>query len=173
MAKVAPTASAPSKPTAPAGGARPGTVVPAAQGDGKKKEKIVRTFHPLLKPEEKKNEKTGKTRLEPTARLKDIPADYDPKKHKPLQRRHFEDESLWWELRARHYDSLAVKCRQEAVTAKTTGSAADRVKARRLAQMAKKLEELKSSLSGQGVDVEAIIKAAMASSEKKEEKTAA
>lgn len=150
--KVAPQA----KPAA-APSAAPGTAAPEAARA--KKEKRVRVFHPLLQPTEKEKE-GGKKVTVPTAKLKDIPADYDSKVHKPLKRQHFEDESQWFELQARAYDRKAAEMRKQAEEFKRIGAVpgTDKGTAKKLMKLQSQIDDLLSGMQAKGVDTEAILK---------------
>lgn len=153
MAAVQPTAQK------PAGNAKPGAKDPKAAKAPK--EKLVRTFHPALAVA--KNEK-GK--LAPTAKLDKIPDDFNPKAHKPLQRRDFNDESIWFEVKAREMEAKAADYRKQATEFKALGGAAKSGQAKRLLAMQKRVAELTAQLAAQGLDVNAILAAANAAAAK-------
>jgi len=149
MAAINPTTKA------PAGNAKPGAK--EAKAAKEPKAKVVRTFHPAL--DVKKNEK-GK--LAPTVKLDKIPDDFDAKKYKPLQRRDFNDESIWFEVKAREMDVKAADYRKQATEFKALGGAAKSGQAKRLLAMQKRVAELTAQLAAQGLDVNAILAAANA-----------
>lgn len=142
-AKADPKAAKPS--------ARPGT--PDTAGEKPAKEKVKRVIHPSLIKTEMKDGKPEETRV----RVKDIPADFDAKIHKPLQRRDFEDEGMWYELQARKLDEKAAKLRQLAKESKALGNTTERAKTKRLVQMNKKMLELADQLRAAGVPVDDIL----------------
>lgn len=138
--------------------ARPGTEDTTARKQ--KKEKVPRVPYPGLKDAEGKDVK-----------LKGVPEDFDPKRHKPLKMRNFENPVEFLEQRAKHYEELAVKTRQEAAEWRAAGGAPKKsqVQAKKLAKMLSSIEQLKKELVGElGEDqVAAIIKAAQEGVEKK------
>jgi hypothetical protein len=159
MAKIPAVAGKPAAPAAPS--AKPGTPDTAGAKDKKKKK---REAHPLLFVDSQ-NEETGKIEKK-RVKLKAVPTDYDAKIHKPLSRKDFEDESLWYELKAQACEKQAAKFRQMATEEKVTGASGEKAKTKRLVAMMKKIEELKKTLIAAGLPVDDIIKAAMATAEK-------
>ena len=93
----------------------------------------------------------------PKDKLKEVPANYDPKVHAPLKRGDFENEALFFDMKADEYDRKATRCRVEAGTYRKLGSKEDRAKAKRLLKMRERYSELEAQLRGQGVDVDAIL----------------
>lgn len=152
MAKVTPTtaapatAAAPATPAKPANSAAPGTPDAAAGAKKEKKKKVKRELHPALWDE--KNE----TRLKLTA----VPADYDPKKHKPLGRKDFEKESLWFEQRALKCEAQAAKFREMGKEADAIGGSTEKGKLKRLANIKKRTDDLIAQLKEAGVTDEEI-----------------
>lgn len=136
-------------PKAPAS-AKPGTSDVAAQKPEKAK-KAKRQHHPLLAA--KANDKG---RLVPSVQLKEIPKDYDPKLHLPLGRKSFEDESLWYEIKAQELERKAAAMREEGKQIKAIGGSKDRAAAKKLIALQKRIADLTAELSGKGVDVSAI-----------------
>lgn len=94
---------------------------------------------------------------QPTAKIKEIPKDYDRTKHLPLRRRDFEDEAKWFDMRANEFDVKAFAHRKMAEEFRTLGSAKDRAKARRLVSMQKQMADLRKTLEDEGVDVDALL----------------
>jgi len=139
-----------------ASSAKPGTKNPAGQKPEKAK-KAPRVYHPMLepKPTEKKN-KRGEPIVRPTKKLGSIPADYDIKLHRPLGRGDFEDESLYFELRAQDYDKKAAEMRKQAADVKALGSVKDRNAAKKLGQMINRLDSLLAELDSKGQDTTAL-----------------
>jgi len=121
--------------TRPAKSAKPGTEDGAAQ-----KEKVERIDYVV-----------------PEGGLTEVPADFDPKKHKPLKRKDFKDESVFLLSRAAELEKKAAWYRTEAENVKKLGSVKDRVKAKRLLAMQKRMQELQASLAAEGVDVAALL----------------
>lgn len=148
-------------PTAPAGGAapsaRPGTA--DATGKKEKKEKVVRVAYPGLKNE------AGEA-----VKLTSRPTDFDLKKHKPLRPADFEDEGIWYEMKAEAHDKIAANLREKADEVRKVGPIKEKGKAKKLLQMQKRMAELTEHLKKQGVDVDALLKAAMSGSEETSKK---
>lgn len=120
---------------APKAGARPGAKEPKA-----KKEKKVRIAYPV-----------------PEGGLEAVPADFDPKVHKPLGRKNFKNEAVWYELKAQELEKKAASLRVEATNIGKLGNVKDRAKAKRLLDLQKRMAELSESLVAEGVDVEALL----------------
>lgn len=118
-------------------------------GDPAVKEKKVpvkKVFHPALNVDEK-----GKA----TTRLKEIPADFDSKVHKPIRRQDLENEAPLLDQMAARHEEAARKLRAEAEAARTLGSAADRAKMKRLQRMREQMAKLEGELASiPGVDIE-------------------
>lgn len=145
------TATAPAKPLAPKSAAKPGTV-----GEVKKKapkDKVARVDYPGLIVEENGEKKR--------VVLETWPADFDAKKHKPLRRSDFKNESVFLRQRADQLEAKAKELRAQADVVEKAGSTADVAKAKRISALTKKVEELKLQLKASGIDVEAMLKAAM------------
>jgi len=77
--------------------------------------------------------------------------------YKPLKKKNFAQEYTYFEHRALAAEHRAAKFRQMAKDSKKYGSTADRAKARRLVKLQTKMEELKTQLIEQGVDVEQLL----------------
>ena len=90
-------------------------------------------------------------------KLKEMPADYSLKDHKPLIRKDFEDETIWLEWRADFYEEKAKGYRDEAALIRQFGSAEDRKAAEKLIKVRAQFEKLKAELAGQDIDVEGIL----------------
>ena len=123
---------------------KPGEPVPAAKAP----EKPKRVPYPGLNAD-----KDGKT----TTRLKDFPADHDPKLHKPLTRKDFENEAPFLRKTAAELEARAKKLRAEAEDAEKLGSASQRAAAKKLRAMFDKLNDLRAELEKDGVDVGSIM----------------
>lgn len=113
----------------------------------------------------KKKEKGEKVKREkfpgiPEDGLTDWPADFDPKKHKPLRRQDFKDEAVWLDHKATQFEKAAVRMRDEAKTLRSLGTTAERGKAKKLLKITKELEDLKKTLAAKGVDVAALLNSA-------------
>lgn len=122
-------------------GAQPGAAGPKAD---EKKEKPKRTPY----------------RAEGAAVLEAIPADFNPRKHLPLKKADFKDEWTYFEYRAQLAEKNAASFRKQAEESKSLGSTADRVKAKRMVQMMKRMAELEAELKASGVDIDALKAAA-------------
>lgn len=133
-----------------------------ANPEGKKPRKpragsaVKRIHHPLLQAQEKTIEKSGKKVIRPTAKLKEIPADYNPKIHKPLSRRDFDDESLALEWQAKGYEEKAKSLREQATELRGMGGIKDRAEAKKLLALQKRMLEMTASLEARGVNVDKI-----------------
>ena len=176
MARVTPTAAAKTAPApqkAASNGPQTNTTAAAQQTsevasggntnpDGKKPRKprattaVKRIHHPLLQAQEKTIEKSGKKVIRPTAKLKEIPADYNPKLHKPLSRRDFDDESLALEWQAKGYEEKAKSLREQATELRGMGGIKDRAEAKKLLALQKRMLEMTASLEARGVNVDKI-----------------
>ena len=141
MAKVTKKTAA-SKPAA-AKSAAPGTTE-------EKPKKAKRIAYPTLNVEEGDNGKA-------TTPLDAIPEDYDSKKHLPLRRKDFSDESMWFDMKADEYDGKAAAFRKQAADWRAMGSKADRAKAKRLIAMKAKMAELEAALKAEGIDTDALL----------------
>ena len=136
MAKVTPTVR---KPVAPKNSAAPGSA-------DNKAEKQSKVSYPGLFNEAGEDIK-----------LTTIPTDWDHKLHQPLTRKSFEDESLWFTMRAVDCEKRAKFYRDAAEDHKKLGNVKDRAKAKKLVQMQKRFDELKAQLASQGVDVDSLL----------------
>lgn len=150
------SAQAAAAPTAPS--AKPGTKdVKAA-----KPEKKQRVFYPgleagpVMEDGKPKLNKKGKPIIRASKKLAAVPADFDIKLHKPLTRDSFEDESLYFELKAQYFDKKAAELRSQAADVKALGSVKDRGAAKKLLTLQKRMAELTAELEGKGVDLTAI-----------------
>lgn len=86
-----------------------------------------------------------------------VPTDWDAKKHQPLKRKTFADDSQWLELRAQDYDRRAAALRKQAVEGKKLGNVKDKAKAKKLLGMQKRMEDLRKQLEADGIDVAALL----------------
>lgn len=121
---------------------KPGEPAPAA-----KKEKTKRVPYPGIKADDK-----GKG----TVKLKDFPTDFDPKLHKQLTRKDFENDAPLLRKRAEELRVRASKLDKEAQDAETLGSASQRQAAKKLRGMVGRIGELTKDLEAQGIDVDAM-----------------
>lgn len=143
MAKVDPKMAPPTK-VNPA--AAPGNKDPKAV----KEPKVKRTYHPATLDEEGK----------PRKRLDAVPADFNPKIHKPLGRKNYKDEGAWLEAKATELEKKAKDLRIEAENSRKLGNVADRANVKRLLAMQKRAQDLAAELLAQGIDVNALLAAA-------------
>jgi len=129
---------------------KPGDPAPKA-----KKEKPEKIMHPLLAPNPE-----GK----PTQKLKEWPADFDPKVHKQLKRSHFENEAPLLRRRAEEMRQKAAKLDEEAADCEKGGGNA-KGKVKKLRSMMDRFAELRAELEKDGVKTEEFVemfKAALA-----------
>jgi hypothetical protein len=116
------------------------------------------TARPGTKNVDGKKDKKGRDEYKvPEGGFATVPADFDSKLHKPLKRKDFKDESLWFELRALDLEKKAARMRREGENIKKLGGVKDRVKAKRLLSMQKRMEDLKATLKSEGIDAEALL----------------
>ena len=87
----------------------------------------------------------------------DIPADFNPRQHLPLQRKHFASEDLYFTVRANHARKQAAFFDAKAEEAKKVGNVADKARARRLIKMQEKMAELRKQLEAQNIDVDELL----------------
>jgi hypothetical protein len=111
----------------------------------------------------KKEKRTRAAYVVPEGGLTAVPADYDPRKHKPLPRSAFKDAKDWFELRALLLEKKAASLREQAKQESALGGTKDRQKAKRLINMTKRMSVLMDELKSQGIDVDALLKASGAS----------
>lgn len=114
---------------------KPGEPAPKA-----KREKIKKVDYPGLNVDAE-----GKV----TTRLKDYPADHDPRVHKQLKRHHFENEAPLLERRADELQKRVDALREEAKTARLGGSSSSRGKLKKLKGMMSKFAEMKAELANE------------------------
>ncbi len=160
MAKVTPpTAPANKGPaTSAASGAgtttAPAPAAPAADGTtaapAEKKKRVAkkREAHPLVG-------NTDPTKYPFSA----IPADYDPKKHKPLKLKNFKDEATFLDYKAARLDAKAASLtasanllREEAKQERLYGNSDKAKLAKKRAKLQAQLAELEKELAADGVD---------------------
>jgi len=130
--------------------AAPGTTDPA----GQKPEKVVRVLYPGLYSD---TEKDDKGRPKQISKLDSVPADFNPKIHLPLQRRDFKDESVYFQLRADIAKKSAERFQKLADDAKKLGGMKERVKAKKLLQMQKRMADLIAELKAGGTNVDELL----------------
>lgn len=133
--------TAATKPAASAAPGSKGSEAAVAEPKGK-------IAHPALKVDA-----DGK----PTVKLESVPADFDPKKHKPLKKTDFASEATFCEMRADEFERKAADLRQEAELIRKGGGKKAAQKAKRLAKMQERMEALKKELAESGIDVESLM----------------
>jgi len=92
-------------------------------------------------------------------KLKEWPADFDSRVHKPLKVEDFEAEDVFWLKRAEIYDQKAADCRTKAELFTKFGSADQRKAIEKMSKLSSQLELLKSQLAGEGVNVADVLAA--------------
>jgi hypothetical protein len=99
--------------------------------------------------------KTGRTGFKPATTPYDVavPPEFNFADHKPLKKKNFASEELYYNHRAAEMDYKAGLWRKKAEEAKAAGTPKARQAKRRLEKMMVKLEEMKKELAAQGVDV--------------------
>lgn len=90
-------------------------------------------------------------------KLTSVPDAYNSKYHRPLVKSNFKDDAFYFEYKALLCEQQATKYRKEAEDFRRLGSTDDRKKAKKLQTLQKRLADLKAELSGQGVDVDALL----------------
>jgi len=91
-----------------------------------------------------------------------MPEGFNFKDYKPLKKRNFTTEALYYDHRAEEMAYKMAGFRAQAEECRTMGSAADRRKKKQIVRLNSKMNELKAQLIAQGIDVEALIAAATA-----------
>ena len=99
-----------------------------------------------------------------------VPKNFSFVTYKPLKKKNFTTEALYFEHRAAQAEHQVKVFKDKAEESRTLGSTKERRQKKQVVKLANKMEELKATLTSQGVDVEAILKAAAA--ERKAEKKA-
>jgi hypothetical protein len=125
---------------------------------GKKKKKM---HYPGLSVEAEKP-------FKPTTPVDKKPDDFDPKKHKPLRKIDFIDEPAFLDFRADELELKVAKLRQQASDSRKLGSVQDRARAKKLRAMMSKMDELRTQLESQGIDVDELLGDAVATDDSTE-----
>jgi hypothetical protein len=86
------------------------------------------------------------------------PTDWSISKHKPLAKKNFADEAVYYDGKAAMYEKMAANARREAETSRKLGGLADRGKAKKLIKMQEKFLELRKQMEADNIDVDAILK---------------
>jgi hypothetical protein len=115
--------------------AQPGQPAPKA-----KKEKTPKVWYPGL------NVQTVDGKETVTTPLTEYPTDFDPKVHKPLNRKSFTNEAPLLKRQAEKFRQKADALDKEAATIEKLGSADSRGKAKKLAHAMSKMDEIRAQL---------------------------
>lgn len=94
-----------------------------------------------------------------------VPEGFDFGTYKPLKKKNFKQDYLWYLHKAAEMKFKAERYEKEAEEIKKLGSPAERAKKKQIIRLQSKMAELKEQLSAQGIDVEALL--AEAAAEKK------
>jgi hypothetical protein len=122
---------------------KPGEPAPKA-----KKEKLERVVYPGLNPDAE-----GK----PTVKLKEWPADFNPKVHKQLKRSHFETDIPLLEQRIKDHEEKIKKLREEIEIVQKGGGKA-KGKLKKLKSTIERFAELRAEMEKEGHDVSDLVK---------------
>lgn len=87
-----------------------------------------------------------------------MPDGFDFNHNKPLRRKNFTHDALFFEHKAAEMNFKATRFRGQAAEAKALGSRADRAKAKKLQRLNGKMAELVAELRAQGVDTDVLLK---------------
>ena len=87
-------------------------------------------------------------------------AGFDGSVHTSIKRADFADEALYYDMRAAELDARAAGMRGKAADIRKIGNVADRARAKKLLSIARRMADLRASLTEQGVDVDALLAAA-------------
>ena len=90
-------------------------------------------------------------------KLKEVPEDFNFKKHNPIKRKNFEREEFYFDYKVLECDYHRDMYLKRAEEARTLGSTTDRAKAKRLRSMQEKMAELRQQLESQGIDVDKLL----------------
>ena len=86
-----------------------------------------------------------------------VPEGFDFGEFKPLKKRDFKEEYLFYEYRAAEAEIKAAKFKELAEESKKLGSGKQRQATRRLLKLREQIAALSEHLGAQGVDVEALL----------------
>jgi len=120
---------------------------------------------PTVKPTPAKTKKAGRVNFDLVGNkdpeiypFKDaVPEGFSFKVNKPLKKRDFSADHLFFSYRAEEMDIKAAAFRAQAEEAKKIGSSADRNRVKRVLKLQEKMDELKAQLTAQGIDVQALL----------------
>lgn len=85
------------------------------------------------------------------------PEGYEFGKFKPLKKRDFVEDWLYYEHRAQEMEAKAKAFHEQADESKKLGSGKQRAKAKRLVKLRTQIAELTQALKDQGIDVEQLL----------------
>jgi len=86
-----------------------------------------------------------------------VPAGFNFGSFKPLKKKSFKQEALYYDHRAAEMQYKKDLFENEAQVCRTQGSAADRAKARRIVKLQSTIDKLKEQLIAQGFDVAGLL----------------
>lgn len=86
-----------------------------------------------------------------------VPEAFSFKDHKPLRKKNFENEALFYEHKAAEMDYKRGDFLGKAEEARKLGSPKERAKKRQIIKLQEKMSELRKQLEGQGIDVDALL----------------
>lgn len=117
------------------------------------------------KDKDKETDKGKKNGFKPAATPYDVvvPEGFTFADHKPLKKKNFASEELYFLHRAAELEFKAGLWRKKAEDAKAAGTPKERAAKRRLEKMQSKIDELKDELTKQGVDVAKLMQVITAS----------
>lgn len=114
-----------------------------------------------------KKEKVEKVQYVPTVgagdwvnadgKLTAWPGDFDPKTHKPPQRKDYADDAVFFTILADRAEASAKKFREKAEESKKLGNVKDRARAKKLLAARKRMQDLEAQLKAEGVNVEELL----------------
>lgn len=113
-----------------------------------------------VKPEKVKK---GKVEFKPGTDVKygvPVPEGFDFSTYKPLKKKNFETEALYFRHRATEMEEKSLSFIAKAQESEKYGSTADRKKAKQLVKLTQKIKELKAKLTDEGINVEELLAAA-------------
>jgi hypothetical protein len=107
------------------------------------------------KPQTQQTEQQPKGKADYTngKKLEALPTDFDRRKHKPLKRTDFADESLWLDWQAQALEDRAKSLRQQADDLRKMGDPANRQRIKQLRSLQKRAATLTQELKADGIDV--------------------
>ncbi len=118
----------------------------------KKETKIMAT---IVNP---KAEKVEKVKFPiPEGGFLKVPENFDPKNHKPLLRKAFKEDAIFFDWKADLAGLACKRYRLRAEESRKFGNIADRTKARKIMKMQDKIADLRKELEGQGIDVDSLL----------------